>query len=290
MTAGPTLYSDISARVNDIIEDSMAVARMANKLIPTVTSLSARGMMTRKVNEYNAVTFAMASEEDDTGAQNFSKDAMSSLTPLIYRARVDLTDPRVQSDFDGEMANAALELGSAAGQHVDQAIADLFGSVTGGTIGVAGTIITWAHITKALALLENQSVPAGAPRYCALHPYQWEVLLRANSIAGASVAVAPGFQDRMVGSGGFFSIPSFAGVTFVVTNSIDVDSSGDAKGCIYVPQAFAVDTRKAFDIRPQRDESKELTELNASMWYVAGTWRPAQAVCIYADAATPSIS
>ena len=100
MAAGATLYSDISARVNDLIEDSLAVARMTNVLLPTVTSLSARGMMVRKVNEYNALSFTVAGEEDDTGAQQFSKDALSSLTPLIYRARVDITDPRAQSDFD----------------------------------------------------------------------------------------------------------------------------------------------------------------------------------------------
>ena len=290
MTAGLTLYSQISARVNDLIEDSLAVARMSNKLIPTVTSLGAEGMMTRKVNEYNAVTFALAGEDDDTNAQQFTKDALSSLTPLIYRARVDITDPRARSDFDAEMANAAIELGSAAGKHVDKAIAAKFSSATGGTIGVAGTVITWAHITKALAILENQNAPSGSPRFCALHPYQWEVLLRANTIAGASVAVAPGYQDRMTGSGGFFAIPSYAGVIFVVTNSIDVITGDDAYGCIYVPQAFAVDTRKPFDIRPQRDESNELTELNSSMWYVAGTWRPSFAVAILTDCSTPSIS
>jgi hypothetical protein len=290
MAAGLTTYDQISARVNDLIMDSLAVARMGNYLLPTVTSLSATGMMDRKVNEYNAVTFAAAGEDDDTGAQQFTKDALSTLTPASYRARVDITDPRAESDFDMEMANAALELGSASAKHVDDKIASLFSSATGGTVGAAGTVITWAHITAAYAVLNNQGIPAAAPVFCALHPYQWEPLLAANTIAGAQVAVAPGFQDRMTSAPNFFSVPRFQGVTFVISNSITIDSGIDAYGCMYVPQAFAVDSRKAFNVRPERDESRELTELNASMWYAYGVWRPQFSVAILSDAATPNVS
>lgn len=287
MAAGLTTFAQISARVNDIIEDSLAVARMANVLTPTVTTLSAMGMMDRKVNEYNAVTFAQAGEDDDTSAQQFTKDALSTLSPVSYRARVDITDQRAETDFDAEISNASLELGSAAAKHIDTAVAGLFDDVTGGTIGAgSGSTITWQYVTDAYALLSNQNIPAGAPVYCALHPYQWSVLLAANTIAGASVAVAPAFQDRLVAAPNFFQVPRFQGITFVITNSITVASSA-AYGCIYVPQAFAVDTRRPFNIRPQRDESRELTELNASMWYVAGTWRPQFAVSLYTNAATP---
>lgn len=288
MTAGLTTFAQISARVNDIIEDSLAVARMANVLTPTVTQLSAMGMMDRKVNEYNAVTFVTAGEDDDTGAQQFTKDALSTLSPSIYRARVDITDARAETDFDAEIANASLELGGAASKHVDTAIAALFDDATGGTIGSgSGSTITWRYITDAYALLNNANIPAGAQVYCALHPYQWSVLLAANSIAGASVAVAPAFQDRLVAAPNFFNVPQFQGITFVITNSITVSGTA-AYGCMYVPQAFAVDTRKPFNIRPERDESRELTELNASMWYVAGTWRPGFAVTLYTNAATPT--
>lgn len=288
MAAGLTPYSDISARVNDIIENSLAVARMSNVLLSTVKTMGAGGMMVRKVNEYNAITFAAAGEEDDTAAQVFSKDALSSLTPAPYRARVDITDERAESDFDNEIAGAAMEFGAAAATHVDTNIAANFSSLTGGTIGSAGTAITWRHITKGLALLMNQGVPRSEQVFCALHPYQWEVLLAANTVAANTVAVAPGFQDAMAGSPSFFEIPSFQGIVFAITNVIAVITGDDAYGAIYVPSALAVDTRKAFNIRPQRDESKELTELNSSMWYAHGVWRPTFGVAILSDASTPS--
>ena len=209
MTAGITTFAQIQARVNDIIADSLAVARMANYLAPTVISLSAQGMFVRKVNEYNAISFALAGEDDDTSAQQFTKDALSSLTPLAYRARVDITDQRVATDFDAEIANASMEFGSASAKHVDTAIAALFSSATGGTIGTAGTVLTWAHITAAHSLLMNQGVPAGSPVFCALHPYQWWKLVNATTVAGATVSVAPGFQDRMTAAPNYFSVPSF---------------------------------------------------------------------------------
>lgn len=284
-----TLYSDISARVNDIIEDSLAVARSANLLLPTITQLSATGMMNRTVNEYNAITFAQAGEEDDTSAQQFSKDALSTLTPAAYRARIDITDQRAESDFDSEIANASVEFGNAAAKSVDVNIATNFSSATAGTIGSAGTVITWAHITAAMAIVANADVQPGSPIFCALHPYQWEPLLSAATLAGSSISQNPAFTDRVAAAPNYFTMPQFVGVTFVITNAIAIDGSDDAYGCMYVPQAFAVDLRKGFNVRPQRDESRELTELNASLWYAHGTWRPAFACAILSDAATPSV-
>lgn len=291
MAAGVTTFADISARVNDIIADSMAVARSANLLIPTVTNLSATGMMQRQVNEYNAITFAETGEDDETSSQAFTKDQLSTINPSVYTASVTITDARADTDFDGELANAANEFGAASAKHVDTAVAALFSSVTGGTIGSAGTVMTWAHITSAYAVLQNQNVPANAPVFCALHPFQWEPLLSAATVAGASVAVAPGFTDRMDTAPNFFNVPQFQGITFVITNSITIDSSDDAYGCIYVPQALAVDTRRPFRIEPERkaDEGGGSTKLNASMIYKAGTWRPGFAVAILSDASTPSV-
>ena len=284
-----TLYADISARVNDIIEDTLAVARSANLLLPTVMQMTAQGMMLRKVNEYNAVVFVQAGEEDDTAAQKFSKDALATLTPAAYRARIDMTDQRAESDFDSEVAAASTEFGNASAKSVDVNIATNFSSATAGTIGSAGTVMTWAHITSALAIIANADVPANAPVFCALHPFQWEPLLAAATLAGSSISQNPAFTDRIAAAPNYFVIPQFVGVTFVITNAIAIDGSDDANGCMYVPQAFVVDSRKPFNLRPQRDESRELTELNASLWYAHGVWRPAFAVTILSDAATPSV-
>jgi len=290
MTTGTTYFSAISAIVNDIIEDSLAVARAANVLMDTITNMSAVGMLTRKVHEYNALTFSEVGEEDDTAPQKFEKDELAELTPKIYRSSVELTDARLATDWDSELANASSELGAAAAKHVDVAIAGNYGSLTGGTIGSGnGSTITWRYVTAAQAILINQNVPAGSPIFCALHPFQWEPLISAVTPAGASVAVAPQFQDRMVNIPNYFTVPRYQGIIFVITNSISITggASPAAAGGMYVPQAIAVDTRKTFDIRPERDESRELTELNSSMWYDTGVWRSAFGVTLSTDASTP---
>ena len=172
MAAGNTTYSTISANVNTIIERSWAVARMTNVLLPTITNLNSAGMNPRRVEEYNAATWVQAGEDDDVSAQTFTKDTITTLTPARYAMRFDVTDQRAASDYDMVMADAAMEMGSSAGRYVDVQIASNFSSLTGGTMGNAGTAITWAHITKAYSVLVDQGVPAAAPVYCALHPYQ----------------------------------------------------------------------------------------------------------------------
>jgi hypothetical protein len=271
----------------DIREDSMAVARMTNKLVPTVLTMGASGLMTRKVDIYSAATFAQRGEDDEISPQKFAKNAKSSITPAQYGGAFRITDARASSDFDPVLADAAFELGGAAAKHIDVNLATLFSSVTGGTIGSGATdTAAWSDITKALAILENQDVPPGLPRYCALHPYQWERLLSSVTPAGASVAVAPAFQDRVT-AGGFFQSPAYHQLTFVITNAIAISGTA-ATGCVYVPQAFALDTRKAFTIEPKRIQEREASDLYATFWYGYGTWRPEWAVALSLDAATPS--
>lgn len=288
MAAGTATWSDISGTANYIHTNALAVARMANLLAPTVTNLGGNGMFVRRVWEWNALAFGEHTEEVDEASTDFSKDHLSALTPLNYHCRVDITDERAATDADAIVAAAALELGSAAAKHVDTAIAAQFGTTSwAGTIGsgIASTI-SWSAIVSAHALLVNAGVPAGAPVYCALHPYQWAVLLKAATIAGATVAVAPAFQDRMQISN-YFNVPQAHGITFIVTNSPKISGTA-AYGLMYTPQALALDTRKPFSIEPQRDASKQAWEYNASMWYVADQWRPGFGICLYHNAATPS--
>lgn len=291
MAAGATLYSDISARVDSIREDSLAVARSANLLGPTVLRMGGQGLASRKVDIYSAATFVQRGEDDEMVAQKFTKSAKSEITPYQFAAAFRITDARVASDFDPVMADASLELGSAAAKSVDEAIAGLWddGVITGGTIGSGvGSTITWDKIASAQAILSNADIPPGAPMYCALHPYQWKVLFSSASIAGASVAaVQPNWQNGLANGNSYFQTPAFAGMTFIVSNSITISGTA-AYSALYVPQAFMLDTRKEFGIEPKRLPEREASELHATMWYGVGAWRPEWAVCLYLNAATPS--
>jgi hypothetical protein len=170
MGAGTAQWSDISATANYIQDRALAVARMANVLAPTVTTLNAQGMFVRAVWQWNSLSFGTHTENVDNASTDFSKDTITTITPLDYHCRVDITDQRVASDPDNVVAAAALELGDAAAFHVDSAIADQFGTTSwAGTIGSGITsTISWRAITKAQALLVNKGMRG--PFFCALHP------------------------------------------------------------------------------------------------------------------------
>ena len=82
---------------------------MANLLVPTVTPYgNMGGMNPRKIYEWNAVTFSTHTETADEASQEFDKDLLATFTPYSYTARIDLTDERIASDWDGIRASVVV--------------------------------------------------------------------------------------------------------------------------------------------------------------------------------------
>jgi len=277
-------YSDISTLVEDIYAGAFFTLRSNNLLVRTVTTFRDSGSMTpRKASSYGAANVRAFAEGDDVTPTAFNRTLVSTLTPARYADQVLLTDERIASDTENVRADAALEMGAAFAEFIDTKIATNFASLTGGSIGTAGQALTWANIMRARALLHNNKVPG--PYYCALHPYQWLRLVESAAISGAELKEAPRARDALVSS--YFVASLIGGVTFVVSPSIEV-ASNNATGAMYAPQALAYDERKAFNLRPQRDESREAYELNFSLWFAHGVWRPAAGVKLIGLATLPS--
>jgi len=286
MTTGSSRYADISTLINDIREGAVFAARQQNLLVPTVTVFrDTMGMNPRKNSQYGTLAVRSLAEGEDRVASQFNRTALSTLTPASYGDQVLLTDQRLATDDQNVRADAAMEMSAAVSQAVDEAIADNFPSLTGGTIGSAGSTILWSSIIAARALAHGLKIPG--PYWCALHPYQWNHLLQsALTDSTAQISNAPIFQDRLTSN--YFMSTLFNDVFFVITPSVDVDSSDDATGAFYNRMAMAYDERKGFYIEPERDGSRESWELNYGLWYATGVWRPAFGIKLIGDAATPS--
>lgn len=285
MTTGGTRWADITSITNDIYEGALFTLRQQNLLARTVTVFrDTAGMQPRKVTEYGQANPRQVDELEDVTPTRFDRTLLNTLTPYRHADMFLLSDQRVATDAQNVRLDGAMELGASFAQDVDEKIASLYGSLTGGTIGTAGGTITWAKLIGARSLMQGLKIPG--PYWCVLHPYQWAHLVTSALATGAEIANAPGFQDALVNS--FFTSTILGGVTFVVTPSIAVDGNGDAIGAMYNPMALAYDERRAFSIEPQRDASRQATELNASMWYAYGTWDPKRGIAIVGDAATPS--
>jgi hypothetical protein len=196
------LASDISSFVNSIFEDALFVARDNNLMQPLVTTFSdAQGLASRKLQAYGTATIRPISESDDLVSQTYAPSALTTLTPAEFGAQIVLTDLRMESDPFEARDDAARELGVAMAQSIENNLVSTFTSLTGGTIGTAGSALTWGHFTAAMTTLRMQNAPL--PYYSVLSPAQYHSLAKSASIAGATSAVGQPTWGPVVAAKGY---------------------------------------------------------------------------------------
>lgn len=284
MTIAITQTSDITSFIQSMYEPAYFAVKAQNLLVGTVRIFSDTiGMESRKSTEYGALNPRSAAEGEDVTPTRFDRSALATLTPGRVADQVVLTDQRITTDSENVRADIALEMGAATGGKVDTDIASDFSSLTGGTVGTTGGTITLTSVARARAMQQVNKIPG--PYFCVLHPYQWLRLYESATANGAAFSMAPGFQDRLVQN--YFVTSLLGDVIFVVTPNLAVSGSA-ATGALYNSLALAYDERKPFNIRPQRDESKEAWELNYSIWYGHGVWRAGWGVQLLGLATMPS--
>lgn len=280
MASGYSTYASISSLVNPIYEAALFELMETNLLVPTVKTFgNTMGMAPRKVSEYGTANFRQVGEGEDVVPTIFDRALLQTLTPARHADSFLLTDERVTTDPQDVQGDAAMVLGQTAANYVDKLIASKFSNLTGGTIGSAGGTLTWDNIADGYATLKNLNVPG--PYWCALHPYHWNKL-RKNGGSVVSITSAPMFNDRLTQD--YFLTSMFGDLYFVITSNIT--SGTAAVGAMYSSMALAYDERKGFNIRPQRDESREAWELNASLWFAYGTWDATRGVQMIGTAAS----
>ena len=281
-----TQYAQVAELINDIYEGALFTLREDNLLVRTVHKPSqAFGMQPRKVTKYGGDSnIREVAEGEDVAATQLTRTLLQTLTPARHADAFILTDQRVATDPEDVRLDAVLEAGQGTAEFVDQTISGHSSSLTGGTACAAGSAMTCNYIAVARARL--QAAKVRGPYWCALHPYQWHDLFSAAVISDSEIKRAPQFQDNMVNN--YFQTSIFGDVTFVITANISVDASDDATGAMYSPLALAYDERKAFNVRPERDESREAWELNYSLWFASGVWDASRGIQIISDASAPS--
>ncbi len=197
----------------------------------------------------------------------------------------EITDLRAESDLPESILNdAAKELGYAA---LDGIETDLFGdmaSLTGGTVGTAGSTMTWAYVAAAISQARVANKSKSKPLACVIHEYQWSALASSASIAGASVAPAPKFQEEITRNR---YVAVFMGVP-IYQSYQDPPSGDDYSGGVFPEEAIAIDWRRAIRVRAERNESARSLELVMSCVYAHGVWRPDLGIVLISDASAPT--
>jgi hypothetical protein len=279
-------FADVSTLALAIQEDAIFVERETS-LMSQLAYLppGATGGNTRTNYQYNAGTAKTIVETDDMTSEAFTPAAVSTLTPGEIGLQFFLTDKRIESDLPESIRNdAALELGYAARDKIDTDLLGLFTSFTGGTMGTAGSTVTWGQVFAGATVVRANSKNRAAPLYCVLHEYHWHALAKATSVAGITLQSVP---TMLVGPAGTWYVGSAAGINFYSTTNITVSSSSAYSG-IFQRNALAYDVRRPIRIEPERDASRRGWELNMSSLYAYGTWMPKYGVALLGAATAPT--
>lgn len=279
-------FADISSIAQAIQEDAIFIERDTNFMAQIVRVFTdGSGGNTRTGYQYNAGTAKSIVETDDMTSEAFTPAALETLTPAEIGLQFFLTDKRIDTDAPENIrTDAATELGNAARDKIESDLLGNFTSFTGGTMGTAGSAITWGQVFAAATVVRTNSKNRAMPLYCVLHEYQWHTLAKANSVAGVTLAQIPTY---LAGPGGSWYVGTAAGITFYATTNVTITSS-NAYGGLFQRDAIAYDIRRGIRIEPERDASRRGWELNMSSLYAHGVWRPSFGVALLSAATAPT--
>ncbi len=268
--ANESTYAGIASLVANVYELALMTAQEGNVIAPFVTTFGdTQSSAPRVFGAYSGGTFATVAESADMSQQAFNASSSGTLTPSVYGSMALLTTRRLRSDPANAQAEAGRYLGETAAAHIDTNLAGLFGSLTGGTVGTAGGTLTWSDIFRAQAYLRTNKVFG---RYAVVvHPVQWYHLTSATS--GVPTLMQSEIMKNSI-VGGFYQA-SFSNLDFFADANI---TQGTASvGGMFARPAIALDVRQGFAIAPQWNASYSgngAWELNASMEYAYGVYRP----------------
>lgn len=289
MATGLNLWSDVSSIANAVQENAL-FAIQDTALMPNLVTVRGdmRGANLRKVYEYGASSgVKQLAEGDDLTSDTITPALLATLTPYEYGKQYFISDLRADSEAPEDIIrDASAQLAFDAVAKVEADLVRDMASLTGGTIGAAGTAITWGYLAAAIARARNANKSQVVPLFSVIHGYQAAVLAKSASIAGATVGVAPGVQDEVTRNG-ITRAFTFMGVP-IFQSFISPDANDDFTGGVFPRSALMLDWRKPFAVEPERDSSRRGLELNFSGVYAHGVYRPALGVKMIFDASAPS--
>jgi len=283
------LWSDISSIARTVQENALFAVQDA-ALMPGLITVRGNmsGMNLRKLYEYGASGgVVQLAETDDLMSTAITPALLGTLTPYEYGKQYFVTDNRRDSEAPEDIIrDASTQLGYDAAAKIEADLVGDMASFTGGTIGAAGTAITWGYFAAAIARARNASKSVNAPMAAVIHGYQAAVLAKSASIAGATTVAATGVADQVT-RGGISQAFTFLGVP-IFQSFVSPDSSDDFTGGVFPRSALMIDWRKPFMVEAERDASRRGLELNFVGVYAHGVYRPTLGIKMVFDATAPS--
>lgn len=241
----------------------------------TVYNIDAQPGVTIQVPKYPSVSAADLTEGTDMSSTTVSTSSVS-ITVGEVGAQVFLTDMAAMG-----AGNPADELGTVLGNSIatkmDTDVIGLFDGFST-SLGATTTELTAAYLFQAAAVLRANKAPGRLVGV--FHPYQ-TYALKANLTNTFANPNGGDLQNEAMRTG---YVGTIAGIDIFESANVSVDALGDAKGCVFAPEAMAMAMKRDFNLEPERDASNRGFELNATAIYGVGELDDAYGVEMYFDA------
>lgn len=278
-------YADLEPTyVQDILEDSLFIAREQTLMPNLVTPFRSRGYAPRIVPIYPQLTAqTVAEDEDFSNGQEFAKSTEATFTPQEVMAQAYLTRQRLLTDPENAQAAASRELGAAIATKVDTDLTGLFDNFDD-TVGTAGSVIALGRVAAAVSILRNNT-KMGGKASVVLHPYQWHPIWIDLGQPTANQAFLGQTAEQALRD---YFVGDFVNSTWYTTANISINASTDAYGAAFHREALGLDIREDPTLETEYDSSHRLWELNEHMGYAVAVHRSDYGVGILSDAAEPS--
>lgn len=279
--ANETTYALIQSWLPDVIEATemyLMQSTVMPQLIQTFTDRN--GMEPRRGDKYSAGTVGTVAETDDlTTFQAFTRTPFGTVTPAEIGNTYLITDQRLDSDdVPSIMADLTESNGYVFAKNVETNLLSLLGSMTGGTVGTAGSALTWETIIKAEAVAVAAGIPA--PYNVVLHPYAALQLTLARDNA------VPLVVEETLRQASSFYVGTMQGIGIYRAPILTAGTA--VSQALFSRKAMALDIRRAFRPELQRDASKRAYEVVTTMIYGYGVWLANRGIKIVSDASTPT--
>lgn len=282
--ANETSYALISSLLPSIYEAALMYAQ-ENFVMPMLVTVHSdhNGMQDRIYSKYAGGTVVTGlGETTDLTTQAFTRASLVTLTPAEIGTQFVVTDRRMDSDDVDVMTDLSQHIGYTVFKQVEAHLAATFSSLTAGTIGSAGSAMSWTTLYQARSVLAAGAIPP--PYNVVLHEYQWLDLALAANIAGAATSGPMRFRDDIQSRYYVASV----GDMDIYTTGTEVISAGTAVyGGIFSRRAIALDIRRALRIELERNASLRSTEVNATMIYAHGVLDATYGAAILSDGSAP---
>jgi len=291
MAEGLTLSgsSSLSNMSLTVVTDAIANVEPAGPTAGLVTRYDlAQGQKQKNIPLWGRLTAAALTEGVEINAAQQVSVTVRNVTASEHGILTFVSKVLQRENSEDVLSEIGMMQGLALGRLRESDLVTLFDDVSGLSIPGAGSNLGFIHLAGAVAYMQTDSndtafgAAPGGQVNAVLHPEQIRRLVEddAGIQAGGSTMAAgarPSGPSEEVIKNYWRGQEQRFGVQIWSSGVISRDGSGDAKGCVFVPQAFALCMAQEIEADDDKDIRSRGTDI-----VTVGVWGEAEIVDTWA--------